>query len=780
MYAVDESNIHQAVGLIKSTEIGNSQYGQVPNTAYTIRRNGTAYYRQDGATNTVSQTIGGRDAINTYHFVADLDTGDVWIGLTPAGSSLRWIRSSNAMASAWASHLPTFSGLDLSVYDTFYFQQYYTTQSAWVNFIGNPLFDGQLSSGNDSSDWFKDPDASLSASSFTSGTAETRTLPQLSWGGITGRSVLTEEVPSYEIDHSLDFDGSNDYLSWSSPSASDRRTNTVSLWFKTHATNVTHPLFQQRTASTTLDPQFIIQLREISGENYLRILDQNSGNQILLDSNSDLTFSANTWYHLVVSVDTTQATDTDRVKVWVDGERYTNWSSPLWPTLNYDTGINRSSTRMLLGVQRPNASTTLDKYTNGHIAEFHFVDGQALDVTAFGQTVSGTWHPKAYSGAYGTNGFYLDFADNSNTAALGNDVSGNSNNFTVNNMATDDQTTDVPAAAPTSGTQSLVNTGIFTLEEIYELTKSPIAVWNGLGAEFLLVGGGGSGGGGQNAAPGGGGAGGMVVGVNQTLSINTTYSIVIGSGGAGGGGSEADGADSTFSFNTLVATGGGRGGRFTDYKNVEVGKDGGAGGGGGCVFRTASPAGPRAGGTSTQNAYSGGITGYGFDGGTGNQYPPSGTVGYYAAGGGGAGAVGSTSAPSSGYAGDGGAGRQWAVDSQYYAGGGGGSGLREGGPATTGGAGGIGGGGVGQRYDGGITRSETAGTANTGGGGGGYASGGSGVFKIWVPVANYTDYVVGAELTEAASQQVTYGGTDGTLITITASSGTSTNTITFN
>ena len=190
MYAVDESNIHQAVGLIKSTEIDNSQYGQNPQTAYTIRRNGTSYYRQDGSTITVSNTVGGRSAVNTYHLLVDRDTGDVWIAITPDGQTFRYLNKNNAMSLGFASNVPTFSNVDLSVYDTFYFQQYYTTQSAWVNFGGNPLFNGQLSSGNDSSDWFRDPP--VSASSFTSGTSETLTLPQVSWGGITGRSVITE------------------------------------------------------------------------------------------------------------------------------------------------------------------------------------------------------------------------------------------------------------------------------------------------------------------------------------------------------------------------------------------------------------------------------------------------------------------------------------------------------------------------------------------------------------------------------------------------------------
>ena len=304
--------------------------------------------------------------------------------------------------------------------------------------------------------------------------------------------------------------------------------------------------------------------------------------------------------------------------------------------------------------------------------------------------------------------------------------------------------------------------------------------WDGSGAEFLLVGGGGSGGkdpsGTGGIGAGGGGAGGMVVGTSQTLSTGTPYSIVIGNGGAGGT-TQANGDNST--FNNLTATGGGHGGAFYAWNNVAAGASGGSGGGGSSGFNQ----GNRNPGGATQASYSGltNITGHGNAGGLGVEYNSTVASAYCAGGGGGANASGSTSNPTGGVAGNGGDGLQWAVDSQYYAGGGGGAAHTTQGVLLSGGSGGSGGGGDGYRSSNANTfRSATAGTANTGGGGGGSADGGSGVFKIWVPVANYTNYVVGAELTEAASQQVTYGGTDGTLITITANSGTTTNTITFN
>ena len=90
-------------------------------------------------------------------------------------------------------------------------------------------------------------------------------------------------------------------------------------------------------------------------------------------------------------------------------------------------------------------------YLDGYLAEFNFVDGQSLTPTSFGSTNSttGVWQPIAYTGTYGTNGFYLKFTDTTSTTTLCYDYSGNSNNWTPNNISltagsTYDSMTDVP------------------------------------------------------------------------------------------------------------------------------------------------------------------------------------------------------------------------------------------------------------------------------------------------------------------------------------------------
>jgi hypothetical protein len=114
-----------------------------------------------------------------------------------------------------------------------------------------------------------------------------------------------------------------------------------------------------------------------------------------------------------------------------------------YPTIGYASAINTSGNTHYIGYD---ASPT--SYASLYLAEYFFIDGQALEPTYFGEidTKSGQWIPKAYSGTYGSNGFYLKFADNSNTTAttMGKDSSGQGNNWTPTNFNTYDQVLDSP------------------------------------------------------------------------------------------------------------------------------------------------------------------------------------------------------------------------------------------------------------------------------------------------------------------------------------------------
>ncbi len=142
------------------------------------------------------------------------------------------------------------------------------------------------------------------------------------------------------------------------------------------------------------------------------------------------------FYHIVVAIDTTQATASDRVKLYVDGDEITSFQTSVDPSLNLDTLVG-SADSYYVGSDSSN-------HFDGYLAEVNYVDGTALGPETFGvtDTSTGRWIPKTLTGiTYGTNGFRLKFQDSS---ALGDDTSGNGNDLTSTNLATTDQRTDSP------------------------------------------------------------------------------------------------------------------------------------------------------------------------------------------------------------------------------------------------------------------------------------------------------------------------------------------------
>ena len=155
------------------------------------------------------------------------------------------------------------------------------------------------------------------------------------------------------------------------------------------------------------------------------------------------------WYHIVIAFDSTQATASNRIKIYVNGLQVTAFANTTYPSQNYNSDYNNTIAQYI-GVRGDGG---LDSYFDGYLTEINSIDGQALDPSYFGETdaVTGVWKPKKYTGTYGTNGFFLNFSDNSaaTAAAIGKDYSGNGNNWTPNNIsvtagATYDSMLDVP------------------------------------------------------------------------------------------------------------------------------------------------------------------------------------------------------------------------------------------------------------------------------------------------------------------------------------------------
>jgi hypothetical protein len=144
------------------------------------------------------------------------------------------------------------------------------------------------------------------------------------------------------------------------------------------------------------------------------------------------------WYHVVVRYDSTETTDTDRIRFWVDGQQLTGFDGgSTWPSASETTDIMTTDGHTI--GRRFSGTQSLD----GQLADFYFCDGQALSPTDFAEDSNGSWQPITASVTYGAEGFFLDFAD---SADLGDDESGNVNDWVENVIVAANQRTDTPTA----------------------------------------------------------------------------------------------------------------------------------------------------------------------------------------------------------------------------------------------------------------------------------------------------------------------------------------------
>jgi hypothetical protein len=260
---------------------------------------------------------------------------------------------------------------------------------------------------------------------------------------------IAGNAPSgYDIRNSLRFRSSaSAYLSRTPASAGNRRTWTYSVWLKRGDLGTTQYL--AAASSTSGD---VFRFRSTGDlEFYL-----NNGTSGYLQT-TQVFRDPSAWYHLVFVCDTTNATAANRMRIYVNGSQVTAFGTATYPSLNYDTTFNTAVVHNIAG---------FSTYFDGYMAEVNFVDGQALTPSSFGSTdaVTGQWLPKQYSSTYGTNGFYLKFADASaaTAAAIGKDSSGNANNWTPNNISVTAGTTyDAMIDSPTLTSATVANYATF-------------------------------------------------------------------------------------------------------------------------------------------------------------------------------------------------------------------------------------------------------------------------------------------------------------------------------
>jgi hypothetical protein len=227
----------------------------------------------------------------------------------------------------------------------------------------------------------------------------------------------------FEIEQSLRFEaGDTAYLS-QNMSASNRKTFTISVWVKRSELN--GDIIMGRRVDG--DNQWAFQFT--SGDQ-LDFYNQTSGSVTVRMITNAVFRDVSAWYNIVLKVDVTTGTSANAIYVnGVEQSLSTDTSS------NSDTYVNSAGTHYIGAFQ---AAGSYD----GYMADFNFIDGQALDPTSFGETKSGIWIPKDTSGlTFGTNGFRLQFG---NSAAIGDDTSGNTNDWTANNLVASDVVLDSP------------------------------------------------------------------------------------------------------------------------------------------------------------------------------------------------------------------------------------------------------------------------------------------------------------------------------------------------
>ena len=242
-------------------------------------------------------------------------------------------------------------------------------------------------------------------------------------------SIWPLAFPQTTIANSCRFNNdSSDYLIRTPSGASNRDAWTLSLWIKRCNLGTYQSIYgiyadanNQENFGFDDSDRFFWQLYQ-SGS----AVGQLTSNRVFRDTSA--------WYNIVAVYDSLNSTAGNRMRLYINSVEETSFATDTNPSSGLDSLWN-STTAHSIG--RINTTNYIDMY----LAEFIHVDGQALTPTSFGATnpVTNIWEPIAYTGTYGTNGFKLNFADSSN---LGDDTSGNGNDFTVNNLTSVDQSTD--------------------------------------------------------------------------------------------------------------------------------------------------------------------------------------------------------------------------------------------------------------------------------------------------------------------------------------------------
>ena len=235
----------------------------------------------------------------------------------------------------------------------------------------------------------------------------------------------------YNVANSLRFnDGSSDHLTRTQTNDSSNTKFNFSVWIKRCNLGASQVLYATQSGSDEARVEFN------SSDQLFWYKYNGSSFQWSLQTNRVFR-DVSAWYHINLKYDSTQGTSSNRLKMYINGVEETSFSQSGYPGSSENSNFFQGATAYL------GCSENTAGFFDGYMSEYVILQGQALESTSFGEFDEDSptiWKPKDVSGlTFGTNGFHLDFE---NASSLGADVSGNSNNFTVNNLTSIDQSTD--------------------------------------------------------------------------------------------------------------------------------------------------------------------------------------------------------------------------------------------------------------------------------------------------------------------------------------------------
>ena len=255
-------------------------------------------------------------------------------------------------------------------------------------------------------------------------------MPLILPGNVASATAST----TYEVANSCRWNEPDDPSMLKTSASGNQRTFTVSVWLKRSKLGAFMAFYSQVTDNNNYF------MMNFQNSDKLDIHDLSGGAEQSNFRTTAVFRDTSAWYHIVCAVDTTQATEGNRFKIWVNGTQQTVFDNNAYPDQNDDIDVNVSGEKTRVGAGYDTAGYHFD----GYLAEVCSIDGTAYTASDFGEFDEDSptiWKPKDVSGlTFGTNGFYLDFEDSSN---LGNDANGGTD-LTETNLAAADQATDTP------------------------------------------------------------------------------------------------------------------------------------------------------------------------------------------------------------------------------------------------------------------------------------------------------------------------------------------------